>query len=156
VEGPPENLKSDVPAKEAFCRELLRRGYSDARIVGSPADILATKDGEAWYFEIKFTRTKKPNYFGAATLTEWIPASRNPARFRFVVAYESADKWLFDEYTVEQFMTYSYVPPFKIYFNVPVPKQPNVPSPNDSKRTQLTEARLKVLGEFFDAFRAPG
>lgn len=63
-----ENLKSDVAAKEAFRDELLRRGFDAARITGSPADITATKGGETFYFEVKFTR-QSASYFGAATLT---------------------------------------------------------------------------------------
>jgi len=79
-----KNLKSDIGAKGAFRRELLSRGF-EARIAKSPADIVATKDGRTWYFEIKMTR-RTDTYFGAATLTEWAQALADPDHFRFVVA----------------------------------------------------------------------
>lgn len=72
------NLKSDVNAKEAFAKLLTTRGYSEVKIVSSPADIIAVKNGVKYYFEIKFT-SKQDNYFGAATLTEWTSAIDNPA-----------------------------------------------------------------------------
>jgi hypothetical protein len=58
--------------------------------------------------------------FGAATLTEWAAAAHDPQHFRFVVACQRNEKWRFDEYTPEQFMAFSSVPPFKIYFSVPL------------------------------------
>src|SRR5437773_12401683 len=45
-------------------------------ITGSPADITATKGGETFYFEVKFTR-QGASYFGAATLTEWDAALKS-------------------------------------------------------------------------------
>ena len=93
-----ENLKSDVAAKEAFRDELLRRGFDAARITGSPADITATKGGETFYFEVKFTR-QGASYFGAATLTEWDAALKSEERFTFVVAFLRDDGWAFHEYT---------------------------------------------------------
>jgi len=155
VERAPENLKSDVTAKRAFCVDLVARGFSDPRIIGSPADITANKGSHKWYFEIKYTR-KKQNYFGAATLTEWVAASRDPEHFRFVVAYRGEFGWIFDHYTVEEFMAHSYVPPFKIYFNVPIPKPPIRLHQATSKRIRLTEARLRALGDFYETFRTSG
>ena len=60
------NKKSDVKAKTAFVEHLKERGF-DAKVVSKPADILATKDGQTWYFEIKMTK-RTDVYFGAATL----------------------------------------------------------------------------------------
>ncbi len=93
--GPPENLKSDVAAKQAFCAWLLAHGYSQAAVCASPADVVAHKNGMAWLFEVKFTRAKTL-CFGAATLTEWVAAAENPERFRFVVAYQRQYEWKFD------------------------------------------------------------
>lgn len=109
--------KSDVKAKAAFVNELLSRGFDDAKIVASPADIVAQKDGQTWYFEIKKT-SHKDKYFGAATLTEWLQADMDPDHFRFVVAIEDGDDFTFIEYTPAEFREFSTIPPFKVYFNI--------------------------------------
>ena len=101
-----ENLKSDVRAKEAFRDELLRRGFETAQITGTPADITATRGGETYFFEIKFTRQGK-SYFGAATLTEWEAVLRNEDHFWFVVAFVRGEAWVFHEYSPSQFMQMS-------------------------------------------------
>lgn len=111
------NVKSDVLAKAAFVNALESRGFN-AKAVSTPADIKAVKDGQDWYFEIKMT-THRDRYFGAATMTEWIQALKDPEHFRFVVAIDLGDgKWDFREYTPAEFMEYSTIPPFKVYFNL--------------------------------------
>ena len=70
-ELPPEsNLKSDVEAKQAFVQELIARGFESVKVTKLPADITATRNGQTYYYEIKYT-TRTKLYFGAATLTEW-------------------------------------------------------------------------------------
>ena len=93
------NSKSDVKAKVAYVERLKSNGYSNPTVIASPADITAEKNGYTWYFEIKKTSQKK-KYFGAATLTEWIQALKDPDHFRFVVARESTEETFdFFEYT---------------------------------------------------------
>ena len=111
------NLKSDVAAKKALCERLIADGFESAVIKGSPADVLAMKNGEQYYFEVKYTR-QLDRYFGAATLTEWIAAVTHADRFRFVIASERDGSWVFNYYTPDEFMAHSYIPPFKVYFNV--------------------------------------
>jgi len=147
-----ENLKSDVAAKEAFPHEPLRRGFDAARITGSPADITATKGGETFYFEVKFTR-QGASYFGAATLTEWDAALKSEERFTFVVAFLRDDGWAFHEYTPDEFMQMSYIPPFKIFFNVPVGGDRVVMSRNGSGAVALSRRRLTMMSELFARFR---
>lgn len=115
-----KNKKSDVLAKQAFIKELETRGFQ-ARVTGAPADITATRDGETWFYEIKMTH-RTDRYFGAATMTEWKQALKDSAHYRFVVvkADETDTVFEFKEYSVEEFMQYSTIPPFKVYFNVPV------------------------------------
>ena len=60
------NKRSDVNAKNEFVKLLQDRGF-EASVVSKPADIIATKDGQTWYFEIKMTK-RTDDYFGAATL----------------------------------------------------------------------------------------
>ena len=126
------NLKSDVPAKDAFLRLLESRNYYDSiKKTSSPADITAIKGGTKHYFEIKFTRQKE-TYFGAATLTEWVAAIKNPGCFWFVVALEKDNKWKFIEFTPKEFMTYQTIPTFKTYFNIPLNKMKERPKKLDS------------------------
>ena len=121
------NGKSDVRAKEVFIEQLKTRGFINAKIVASPADIVAEKNGKKWFFEIKMTKTASKNkaYFGAATITEWKQALTTPDRYFFVVAYtDDAEKHFdFVEYSPYQFMTFSTIPPFKVFFNIPVPNK---------------------------------
>ena len=49
------NLKSDVAAKAAYVNELVNRGFN-AEVVQAPADIIAVKDDQVWYLEIKMTK----------------------------------------------------------------------------------------------------
>jgi hypothetical protein len=112
------NEKSDVKAKQAYKSELKKRGYTNINIVAAPADISAVKNNETYYFEIKMTK-QKDRYFGAATLTEWEAAIKNPQHYKFVIA-QTNDNLTFNfiEYTPEEFMEFSTIPPFKIYFDV--------------------------------------
>jgi hypothetical protein len=148
-----ENLKSDVNAKEAFRDELLRRGYQTAVVTATPADITATKCGETYYFEIKFTKASA-KYFGAATLTEWEAALRYEQRFWFVVAFVRDERWVFHEYTPAEFMQMSYIPPFKIFFNVGVAADKIVRSREGSVAVSLTKSRLAAMSEIFQQFRS--
>lgn len=119
---------------------------------GTPSDIVAMKEGAEWLFEVKFTRAHTM-CFGAATLTEWVAAAEHPDRFRFVIAYEREGAWRFDLYTPEEFMAFSSVPPFKIYFSVPLDDRSSRARSALSKRIHLTRARLRFLREQFAALR---
>lgn len=46
--------RTDVSAKQAFLEKLISEGYQ-AEIKAQPSDIIAEKDGETWYYEIKMT-----------------------------------------------------------------------------------------------------
>ena len=144
--------RDDRPAKDAFCAHLLAQGFERAEIVGSPADILAFKDGVRWRFEVKYTK-KSTSCFRAATLTEWVAAAEDPDHFRFVVAYRSCEKWRFDSYTPEHFMEFSYVPPFKVYFTVPLNEGTPRPRTSKTRRIYMTKRRLQALTEQFQALR---
>ena len=50
--------KSDVDAKQAFIAKLLEEGYGSAEVKAEPSDIVATKNGETWYFEIKRSKRR--------------------------------------------------------------------------------------------------
>jgi hypothetical protein len=147
------NLKSDVPAKEAFINELVKnRGFSEARVTKSPADITARKGNKTYYFEIKWT-SKEDKYFGAATITEWEAAFDNDPFYRFVVAMKRGDNWDFHEYTPSEFMTFSTIPPFKVYFSVPVSGEKAESQNRDTKSVKLTKDRLKEMMRLYNKFR---
>ncbi len=149
------NKKSDVLAKQAFIHELETRGFQ-ARVTGAPADITATRDGETWYYEIKMTH-RTDRYFGAATMTEWKQALKDSAHYRFVVvmADETDTVFEFKEYTVEEFMTYSTIPPFKVYFNVPVDGSdaPQNKRKGETRAVLLTKEGFDKLMECYESLK---
>lgn len=146
------NKKSDVKAKTEFVKLLQGRGF-EAAVVSSPADIKATRAGETWYFEIKMTK-RTDMYFGAATLTEWRQALADPAHFRFVVAKtdEAESAFEFIEYTPAEFMEFSTIPPFKVYFNIDFEKRPK--KRGNSKATKLTKENFEVMDRCFEEIKS--
>ncbi len=188
IEGAEQmNQKSDLEAKQAYA-EYLRNNenYEEVMVTKSPADIIAKKDGKTFYFEIKYTSKEEKEYFGAATLTEWKAAvdQGNQGRFYFVVAFRKDGNWKFNKYTPEEFMAFSYIPPFKIFFIVPLvgeedgpavtePQEKNqsgqiqngqgkekdgsaVTKPRRVRRVQLTLDRLKQMIKLYNDFENPG
>ncbi|HET6894532.1 MAG TPA: DUF3883 domain-containing protein [Candidatus Baltobacteraceae bacterium] len=141
-----------MEAKAAFCEWLLAHGYADARVTATPADVAASKDGHRWLFEVKFTAART-HCFGAATLTEWAAAAKDPEHFRFVVAYQRGEDWRFDCYTPEEFMAFSSMPPFKLYFNVPLDGGVARPRSQRSRKIHLTKSRLRLLSRQFEELR---
>ncbi len=149
-----KNRKSDVAAKTAFIELLQKKGYV-ATIAAAPADIVAQKNGETWYFEIKMTNAQKDkSYFGAATITEWKQALNTPEHFRFVIAYKGTEEGEFEfkEYTPQEFMAFSTVPPFKVYFNIPGTTK-NTQSKKKKKALVASESVLNKLDDFYNELR---
>lgn len=145
--------KSDKKAKESFTLELRKRGFTNIQIVKEPSDIIAEKDGEKYYFEIKKTAAKK-EYFGAATLTEWVAAYNNQERYCFVVCQEHDDGFHFIEYTPSEFEKFSTIPPFKIFFNIPLDNGRKMISERKNKTAiQLTKNRLRELDTLFKKWK---
>ena len=148
-------FKSDVTAKQAFIDKLLAEGYDSAVVTAKPSDIVAEKDGEKWYFEIKLTdHTDK--CFGAATLTEWEKALESPDHYRFVIAIRHQDgSFEFREYTPTEFMRHSDIPPFKVYFNIPLDgRKPRRRSMSKSPAIRLTESRLKRMLQLYKEMKS--
>lgn len=142
------NKKSDVKAKAAYVEHLKSNGFTNPKVISSPADITAEKNGDTWYFEIKKT-SQENKYFGAATLTEWIQALKDPDHFRFVIARESnEEKFDFFEYTPSEFMEVSSIPPFKVFFNIDFRKTTQT-SPGKSGAIKATKDRINYLSKVF-------
>ncbi len=149
-----KNRKSDIAAKEAYANKLNANGFR-ARVTGYPADITAEKDGETWYFEVKMTR-HEDRYFGAATQTEWSQAFKDPDHFRFVVviADEADENFQFIEYTPAEFMEFSTIPPFKVYFNIDFAGKPKKRSSSREKKSiPLTEKNFRCLDACYKDLR---
>jgi hypothetical protein len=70
-----------------------------------------------------------------------------------VIAYERDGKWRLDCYTPDEFMAFSSVPPFKIYFNVPLDDRAAPPPAEKSRKIHLTKVRLHRLRDQFDELR---
>ena len=142
------NKKSDVAAKQAYVNKLNAEGFQ-AHITSSPADITAEKDGKTWYFEIKKTH-QTDRYFGAATQTEWGQAFKDPEHYRFVVAIadEADEHFEFKEYTPAEFMEFSTIPPFKVYFNIDFTGKPKK-STKERKSIPLTKENFQKMDECY-------
>ena len=116
-------FQSDVDAKNAYVKHLETKGYKSIKIISAPADISAKKNGEVFYFEIKKT-LKKDSYWGAASLTEWVAALENKSNYLFVIAKSlKNEEWKFTEYTPDEFLEFSIIPPFKFNFTVPLTEE---------------------------------
>lgn len=142
------NKKSDVAAKKAYKKYLEDIWFSNVYITANPADITAEKNGDTYYFEIKMTKQKN-NYFGAATITERKEAIKNPDRFKFVIAKTDDDELQFEflEFTPDEFLKYSTIPPFKIYFNINLNNIEFC-----SKRNKALQATKEILKDFISFF----
>lgn len=141
------NDRSDIKAKEAYANYLTEHGYVDVQIVHSPVDIIAYKNGVKHFFEIKATKRKNA-YFGAATFTEWECALKNKGFFKFVVVKEMDEEYEFYEFTPEEFMEYSTIPPIKVYFNIDLNQKNKVKK--NSKALKMSE---EVFFELNDTYK---
>ncbi len=141
------NDRSDIKAKEAYVNYLIQQGYVDVQIVHLPVDIIAYKNGKKYFFEIKATKRKK-SYIGAATFTEWECALKNKEFFKFVVVKDIDEDYEFYEFTPEEFMEYSTIPPIKVYFNIDLNQKNKVKK--NSKALKMSE---EVFFELNDTYK---
>jgi len=146
------NSKSDVKAKEAYVKVLAEEGFKDIEIISTPTDISASKNGTKYFFELKFTnQTEK--YFGAATLTEWECAINNLENFFFVICRIEKNKWLFDKFSPKEFIGYSTIPPFKIFFDVDL-KNFDKKKTKETKSVKANFDNLNELVKVYDKLRS--
>jgi len=141
--------KLDIPAKLAFIEKLLAEGYDTAEIKARPADIIATRGGVTWYYEIKLT-DHEDRCFGAATLTEWEQAFKTPETYRFVIAIRKPDQsFEFRIFTPAEFMQFSTIPPFKVYFNIDLDGRHTRKKGGKQSAISLTEANFQKMNALF-------
>jgi hypothetical protein len=148
------NPKSDVLAKRAFITHLLlERGFDEARVTRRPADVTAIKGGQVYYFEIKYT-SQVATYFGAATLSEWEAALEFEEFYRFVIAMKTDTGWTFREFTPAEFIQFSYIPPFKVFFSVPIDTKASSPIALKTKKVRMSRQRLSEMTAIYRKFRS--
>tara|TARA_B100001250_G_C19321854_1_gene580806 strand:+ start:67 stop:537 length:471 start_codon:yes stop_codon:yes gene_type:complete len=141
--------KSDVDAKAAYSEYLKLGGYTDVKVIASPADISAKKNGQKYFFEIKKT-TRKNIYFGASTITEWEGAFNNRGKYFFVIAKSLEDGgWEFTRYKPEDLMKFSTIPPMHLYFNVPLTDEEKLKKRSHKTAIVATEARIQKIINFY-------
>lgn len=94
---------------------------------------------------------RKDCYFGAATSTEWKQAFLDPEHFRFVIVIANDDEteFSFIELSPSEFMEYSTIPPFKVYFSFPLGEDRPKPRKR-SKATPMTRHNFERLLETYE------
>jgi len=148
-----DERKSDVDAKKAYSEYLKSKGFNNIKIISSPSDISAEKNGELFYFEIKKTSNKE-NYFGAATLTEWVSALENKSNYFFVVALSLGNQeWEFTEYTPDEFIKFSTIPPFKIFFRVPISEKEKSKERRNISAVTVSEDKIFKLKKVYEELK---
>ena len=139
------NEEYERKAKAFYVNKLNGSGFTNVEVTSSPADITAFKDGKQWFFEIKATK-KQDSCFGAATFTEWEQAFKTPETFRFVIVKISEDESRFEslEFTPDEFMKYSSIPPIKVFFNI------NFKNMAGKKKTNMSKKSFELLNDAYN------
>jgi|TARA_B100001964_G_C14176662_1_gene574127 hypothetical protein len=151
VNNQENNSRSDINAKEAYAKILAEEGFKDIKIISTPTDISASKNGTKYFFELKFTN-QIDKYFGAATLTEWECAINNLGNFFFVICRFEDNKWLFDKFSPKEFIEYSTIPPFKIFFDIDL-KNFDKKKSKETKSVKANFDNLKELVKVYDKLK---
>lgn len=118
-----QNSVLESAAITAFINELKNK-YDPAKYEinrrSEPSDVVVENKSneEKFYYEIK--ATKSMSYFGAATFTEISQALKTPDNYWFVIAYESNNKFTFNEYRLKDIADHFTIPPIKVFFNIDV------------------------------------
>lgn len=102
---------SDISAKEMCILHLKKLDYKDIKTAGRDDgyDILAYKNSEKYFFEVKYSSKKDGKFFGTVMLTELHKAIENEQNFYFIICRgdeENADinDWFFKIISVNEFI----------------------------------------------------
>ena len=150
-------MATDTEGVRAAKVWLQNEGYTNVEQINHPVDLCANKGGRKFWIEVKYTETEEESYFGAATTTEWECALDNPDTFFFLIAKKPGGVgensfWDFELITPEEFIKYSTIVPFKIYFTLPL-SRPRSP-PNRRSAIQATEQNLRASIDFLKTLRS--
>lgn len=110
---------------------------------------------------LQFPTTRTPflreEYLNRSYLSSSYQRTKSPAHYRFVVvkADETDTVFEFKEYSVEEFMQYSTIPPFKVYFNVPVDgsEAPLRKREGETRAVLLTKEGFNKLMECYESLK---
>ena len=147
--------KFAVVACKSYLEEI---GYEDVQIIHTPTDLKAMKDGVQHYIDVKMT-SRQDKYFGAATITEWGCVGI----LEFLVA-QSQDgtnnentKYNFFKFSAEEFASFSTIPPFKVYFTVPLTRSGEIKlkKSKESKALCFDYSLAKPMKLLFEALKDP-
>lgn len=84
----------------------------------------------------------------------WRAAYANPDTYFFVVCKENGDKFDFIRYSPEEFEKFSTIPPFKIFFNVPLDGAQKTRNGRKAiSAVRLSEEKLRILDEVFSGLK---
>lgn len=70
------------------------------------------------------------------------------------MAAEREGNWVFHEYTPEEFMEFSTVPPFKVFFDVGLGTERDTRQRGRTRSVRLTRERLVLMTDLFRRFRS--
>ena len=62
-------------------------------------------------------------------------------------------KWEFTEYTPEEFIKYSTIPPFKIFFRVPISKKEKSKKRRNISAVTVSEDKINKLKKVYDELK---
>lgn len=132
-------------AIDYYKTRLLSQGYVVTE-EKDPIDLFARRDGEDLRIKIKVTNCKD-NYFGAVTFLTWEEAFNNTDTFKFVMIWLNEDDEVisYQEYSPEELLPYSSIPPFKVNFSIPY----DTKRINRRRKNKLTEKKNDAMRNFF-------
>ena len=142
-------------AKEKFEKWCASHKYQ-TNLQGGKKDgadaIAKDENGNIHYFVLKTTEKKKTKkYFGAITLTKWQCYLEHKDFFHILVFDDKIkENDGVVEYSAEELMRESTIPPFKINFNIDYKKEKNEKA---TKSVRLTEERLHTLVKMFNELK---
>jgi len=103
---------SDIIPKQK-CKEYLEiKGYHEVMFGGRDDgyDILAKKDSNNYFFEIKYSSKETGKYFGTVMLTELYKAITNRQYYFFILCRgnknEDIKNWFFKIFSVDEFLRF--------------------------------------------------
>lgn len=146
IQKPVGNMALESAAIESI-KKVLEGKFETIERNGAKSDLKAVNEnGEVFYYEIKSTR-KNP-YFGSASFSEWKLALENPESYFFIVAYFNDGCFDFFQFSPKEFLSYSTIPPIKVYFNL------DIDNPQKKKKPRtalpLSVKAFKRLGKAFE------
>ena len=138
------NSKTASEAENAFSIELKKRGHT---IIGQrfPVDLTSEYKGKKYYWEIKSTKGNGTNqYYGSVSLNQLNVAQSKKKQFKFVFMSKMKNKWIINEYNLNEFVKFIKPGTIRITFATPPAKT--------TKYRPINLKRLRELLLFMNSF----